>query len=299
MSFKMHRVAMVALLMGSAILLFSCKEETGPEQPLDAVKTEEGTNLTIRMSENGRKSYVFSTPLLEGYALARDPYREFCKGIEITTFQDDSLSTRNINLVANYAIYYEKRKLWEARGDVVVTKEGGNRRLYTQQLFWNSVTKRIYSNVDTKLVTWWYNEKGELIVEHLLGEQGFESDEELNEPRLHGCKARMYVNPDKIQEDDDFGDDEQSEQTEKKESAQQVVTKTKEAESIKPVQKTETKKSTSGNKGANATSKRVNRPKTTSSRPNNPFTKPAPSNAGGNQAPQKRSITAPSSQKKK
>jgi hypothetical protein len=219
---------MVALLMGSAILLFSCKDDGGAvEQSLDAIKTEESRNLKIRMSENGRKSYVFSTPLLEGYTLGRDPYREFCKGIEITTFQDDSLSTKNTHLVANYAIYYEKRKLWEARGDVVVTKEGGNRRLYTQQLFWNSVTKRIYSNVDTKLVTWWENEKGELIVEHILGQDGFESDEDLNEPRFRKWEARMYVNPDKLQEDEQMEGDAQAKPEEPESSEKQVVESSK------------------------------------------------------------------------
>ena len=54
-------------------------------------------------------------------------------------------------LTANYAIYYENRKLWEAKGDVVVVKSDG-KTLYTQQLFWNAKTQRIYSNVDTKIV---------------------------------------------------------------------------------------------------------------------------------------------------
>ena len=147
---RLHRIVLVALLaMGSAILLFSCKSKsTTTTESLDAIKTEESENLTIVMSENGRKSYLFTTPLLEGYMLGRDPYREFRKGISITTYQDDSLTTVNSVLVANYAIYYENRKLWEAKGDVVVTKHDGT-RLYTQQLFWNSITKRIYSNVSS------------------------------------------------------------------------------------------------------------------------------------------------------
>ncbi len=188
MSFRLHRVAMVALLMGSAILLFSCKAKTtAAEESMDAVKTEESENLTIVMSENGRKSYLFTAPLLEGYTLGRDPYREFRKGISITTYQDDSLTTVNTVLVANYAIYYENRKLWEAKGDVVVTKHDGS-RLYTQQLFWNSITKRIYSNVDTKLVS---------DTDEVIGE-GFESDEEMNEPRFRRWKGYMQVDSEQL-----------------------------------------------------------------------------------------------------
>lgn len=181
---SLKKYAAVALLSaGSAILLYSCaKNETTDEEPLETIKTEESENLTIVVSENGRKSYRFKTPLLEGYTLGRDPYREFRKGIDIITYQDDSMTTVNATLVANYAIYYENRKLWEAKGNVVVTKADGT-KLYTQQLFWNSVTKRIYSNVDTKVVT---------DTDTFIGE-GFESDEELKDLHFRRFKSKMRV----------------------------------------------------------------------------------------------------------
>lgn len=177
---------MVALsMMGSAILLFSCgsadAESDGANN--ETLMTERSEHLTILMSENGRRSYHFSTPLLEGYTLASDPYREFRKGIRITTYQNDSLTTVNATLVANYAIFYEERELWEAKGDVVVEKADGT-KLFTQQLFWNSKTGRIYSNVDSKIV------KG---TDTFMGE-GFESDEELKEWRFRRMSGKMLVN---------------------------------------------------------------------------------------------------------
>ncbi len=201
MSLGLHRVGMVALLiMGSAILLFSCKsKQNTAEESLDAIKTEESENLTIIMSENGRKSYLFTTPLLEGYTLGRDPYREFRKGISITTYKDDSLTSVNAVLVANYAIYYENRKLWEAKGDVVITKHDGT-RLYTQQIFWNSITKRIYSNVDTRLVT---------DTDEVIGE-GFESDEEMTEPRFRRWKGKMQVDTEQLRNNNNNNDTKKS-----------------------------------------------------------------------------------------
>ena len=197
-------MAKVALLiLGSAIVLFSCKTKSAAkEESLDAIKTEESENLTIIMSENGRKSYLFTTPLLEGYMLGRDPYREFRKGISITTYQDDSLTTVNSVLVANYAIYYEKRKLWEAKGDVVITKHDGT-RLYTQQIFWNSITKRIYSNVDTRLVT---------DTDEVIGE-GFESDEEMNEPRFRRWKGKMQVDTEQLRNNSSESSDKEEDAT--------------------------------------------------------------------------------------
>ena len=141
------------LLAGSAALLFSCerKEVRDDAARAEAVRTEYSENLTIVKSENGRKMYHFTTPLLEGYTEARDPYREFRKGVRIVTYKNDSLASEDARLRANYAIFYSERNLWEVKGNVVV-ETGDDRELYTEQLFWNAKTKRIYSNVDTKIV---------------------------------------------------------------------------------------------------------------------------------------------------
>ena len=185
---------MVALsFAGSAILLFSCEKPAPAASGNDeALMTEYSEHLSVIMSENGRRSYFFKAPMLEGYNLAKEPYREFRKGVEITTYQDDSLTTVDAVLTANYAIYYENRKLWEAKGDVVVVKSDG-KTLYTQQLFWNAKTQRIYSNVDTKIVQ---NEGG-----NVFQGEGFESDEAFKEWRFRRFTGKMDV--DVSQEDDE------------------------------------------------------------------------------------------------
>ena len=174
-------------LLGSAILLFSCQasapqtEEPTESQNSENMMTEYSENLSIVMSENGLKSYHFETPLMEGYTLARDPYREFRKGIKITMFEEDSTSNDAATLTANYAIFYENRKLWEAKGDVVVIQTNG-RRLYTQQLFWNQSTHRIYSNVDSRIVDG----------DEMTDCEGFESDEEMTQWKYRKLKGVTY-----------------------------------------------------------------------------------------------------------
>lgn len=185
MRYSFTRKVQVALLMlGSAILLFSCesKSEQVVRKNETAMMTEYSENLSIVMSQNGRRSYFFETPLLEGYTLGNEPYREFRKGIKITTYQDDSLSKVDMVLTANYAIYYEKRELWEAKGDVVGRKFDG-KQLYTQQLFWDARTQKIYSNVDTKLV------QGNNVS---VGES-FEATEDLSDWRFRYQKSRIEV----------------------------------------------------------------------------------------------------------
>ena len=184
---RMTRTIRVALsVTGSAILLFSCADKDAGRASAseETMMTEYSEDLSVVMSQNGRRSYHFVTPLLEGYSLAREPYREFRKGVKITTYQNDSLTTVDAVLTANYAIYYENRELWEAKGNVVVEKSDG-KTLYTQQLFWNARTKKIYSNVDSKIV----QNNGRDVY---IGE-GVESDEEFKDWRFRRMKGRMEV----------------------------------------------------------------------------------------------------------
>ena len=180
----LRRYLAVALpFLGSAILLFSCKSQPVEVQQAvsEAVMTEYSENMSITMSENGRKSYHFETPLIEGYGMAHDPYREFRKGVKITIFDEDT-GAESATLTANYAIFYEDRKLWEAKGDVVATNSDG-RQLFTSQLFWNQTTHKVYSNVDSKIVD------GDE-VHHC---EGFESDEQMKEWTYRKLKGVTYI----------------------------------------------------------------------------------------------------------
>ena len=162
MFLRLKRYAVIALsVVGSATLLFSCgKKPQATAYDNETLMTESSEYRTITMMENGKRSYTFTSPLMEGYRLATNPYQEFRRGIEMTTYSD-SLSLPEVTITANYAIYYERQKLWEAKGNVVVIRrdreEGdttvtGLTEVYTQQLFWNATTKKIYSNVDTKVL---------------------------------------------------------------------------------------------------------------------------------------------------
>lgn len=174
----------VALLVaGSAALLFSCEgKQAADASAQDEVMTMYSEDLSVVESKNGRKSYHFVTPMMEEYGLAREPYREFRKGVKIVTFNDDSVSSVDATLTANYAIYYTNRELWEARGNVVA-ETAGDRTLYTEQLFWNAKTKRIYSNVDSKIVQ----------SDGVFYGEGLESDDALRDWRFRRMTGRMEV----------------------------------------------------------------------------------------------------------
>lgn len=167
-------------------MLFSCDDSGKGDATTDPsyILSEYSEGLSVVKSRNGRRSYRFAAPLLEGYTLSAEPYREFRKGVEVTTYQDDSLTTVDAVMTANYAIYYEKRELWEAKGNVEVHKADGT-NLYTQQLFWDARMGKVYSNVDTKIEQHGGRNVG-------IGE-GFESDEEFRDWRFRRSKNRFEV----------------------------------------------------------------------------------------------------------
>ncbi|MBQ2143187.1 MAG: LPS export ABC transporter periplasmic protein LptC [Alistipes sp.] len=159
----LRRYAVIALsALGSATLLFSCSDKPEATQfDYETLMTESSENRTITMMENGKRSYTFVTPLMEGYSMATNPYQEFRRGIKMTTYTQDSTNLVDATITANYAIYYENQRLWEAKGNVIIIKNNrkdgdttvtSHTEIYTQQLFWNATTKKIYSNVDTKIL---------------------------------------------------------------------------------------------------------------------------------------------------
>ncbi len=151
------------------------------DEQLQDIITQQSDSLTIVYSQRGNLSYRFTTPLLERYELAREPYMEFRKGVEIQTY-NDSTHRLESTLTANYAIYLEKQQLWEAKGSVVATNAEG-RKLETEQLFWNQKTKRVYSNVDSKVT------QGRDVI---IGE-GFEADEQFEDYTIRRPKGRVSV----------------------------------------------------------------------------------------------------------
>lgn len=172
---------MVALLvMGSAILLISCKQEVVVASvDEETLVTQRSDSLVLIMSERGIRKYRFETPLLERYELAKKPYMEFKKGVDIITYEDSTMDVAS-TLIADYAIFYETKKLWEAKGNVVAKKVDGQ-TLMTEQLFWDQITKKIYSDVESTVID------GDNVIVGV----GFESDEEFDDYLFREPKGKV------------------------------------------------------------------------------------------------------------
>lgn len=168
----------------------SCKSGAGsqPYNP-ETLVTMYSENLTMSQSENGLSKYKMETPLMERYELAREPYSEYRKGIYVENFKD-STDVIQSTLKADYAVYYEKRSEWLAMGNVVATGQN-DQTLYTEQLFWNEKSGRVYSNVESTVV------QGSDV---FVGE-GFESDDKFDQWVFRNYTGRFVVNLDEEREE--------------------------------------------------------------------------------------------------
>ena len=169
--------------------IFGCDTKVNSSVTIEDTKnhpTVTSNNLSIKSFKDGLLAYKFDAKLLERYEMVDTPYMVFRKGIHIETFKDSTEAIVTF-LDADYAYYDEKKRVWEARGNVV-GKDSLGKTLYTEQIFWNEKTRKIYSNVFTKIVNG----------PEVTTGSGFESDDEMKVIHLKQNRGRMILNKDPV-----------------------------------------------------------------------------------------------------
>ena len=71
------------------------------------------------------------------------PYWAFEKGVYLEKF--DTLFHIDASIKADTAYYYEKKKLWELRGNVLIRSQRGD-KFETEQLYWDERKEKVYSD---------------------------------------------------------------------------------------------------------------------------------------------------------
>jgi len=105
---------------------------------------------------------------------------EFPQGIEVL-FYDDQANVSS-QLTANFAIYYEMQKLWEARDSVVAINVNGE-LLNTDLLFWDEEKGLIYSTRFVKITT----------SDEVLFGEGLEANQDFTDWVIKKPKGTIYL----------------------------------------------------------------------------------------------------------
>ena len=134
-------------------------DATFPQQSVD--------NLDLKYYSSHKMKVTVTAPQADDYEQGDlASYMEFPKGVDVIFF-DEEMNQKS-RLVADYAIYYKKKRLYEARRNVVVTNDDGT-TLKTEQLFCDENKQKIFSVKRVSVV-----QPGDGFA--IDGKSGFESD---------------------------------------------------------------------------------------------------------------------------
>lgn len=182
----MIRSIQIFLLIAVAGLVFqSCENDLRVVQAF--ANPEKGPDISMInfetiYSDSAKVKGKLKAPELDRYDSEKKKYNEFPKGLHVY-FYNDSLKV-NAEIVAKYAINYDKTGLWEARNDVVVTNTKGE-RLNTEQLFWDQKRKIIYTKKYCT-VTQPNGDKN-------IGENGLQAKENFEDWNFFGASGTITV----------------------------------------------------------------------------------------------------------
>jgi LPS export ABC transporter protein LptC len=185
LKYRRGRCSCSTLLIMGAAFLFSCKNDIETINALNSelkLPDQSGFNIEISYTDSGRLQGKIQAPELNKFSRVEEPYTEFPKGLKVIFY--DSLERPKSSIQANYAIFYEKKQLWEARSQVIAENPSEGKKLETEQMFWDQKAERIYSEKFTRLT----NADGVF-----YGEGGFESRQDLSKWKLKGYSGEVNV----------------------------------------------------------------------------------------------------------
>jgi LPS export ABC transporter protein LptC len=108
---------------------------------------------------------------------------EFPQGIDVRFFNKEE--EEDSHLMADYAIRYPNKGIWEARGNVQVTNRKGE-RLDTEYMVWDEREEIIYSDEFVRITT------GNQVI---MGE-GFKADQNFEKYEIEKVTGELYVEDD-------------------------------------------------------------------------------------------------------
>jgi len=179
------------LLTPVVVFTISCENDIATIKALNEdlnMPMQTGSNVEITYTDSGLIKVRLMAPELKRFSRENDPYYEFPKGLKVMFYQHDGKVESHIE--ADYALFFEKQELWEARNNVVAKNERTGEQLFTEHIFWNQKEETIYSDQFTKII----NADGTF-----YGEKGFEARQDLSKWKLKSSKGTVTVK-DQLQE---------------------------------------------------------------------------------------------------
>ena len=134
----------------------------------DSLSSMTSLGVTTLISDSGITRYKIITEEWSIFDKKDPPYWAFEKGVYLEKF--DTLLHIDASIKADTAYYYDRKKLWELKGNVQIRSQRGD-KFETPQMFWDEKNKTVYSDKYIKIEQ----------EDKTLTGYGFESNQELTE----------------------------------------------------------------------------------------------------------------------
>ena len=134
----------------------------------DTLPSMTSLGVTTLISDSGITRYKIVAEEWLIHDKKNPPYWAFEKGVYLEKF--DTLFRIDASIKADTAYYYDKKKLWELKGNVQILSQRGD-KFQTELLFWDEKKEKVYSD---KYIQIEQEDK-------VLRGYGFESNQDLTE----------------------------------------------------------------------------------------------------------------------
>lgn len=181
------KIALIATYFVVIGAFFSCKNEIAEVESLNndtILPNQSVKDVDIKYSKKGKLAFRLQAPMLNQYG-GDEAYNEMPLGVKIETY--DSLDVVSSILTSNYAIQYSKSEIMEAKSDVIVINEKGE-KLNTEHLMYLPKEDKIISDVFVKITT----------AEQVIMGEGLESNQDFTNYRIKKVKGVINIENDKV-----------------------------------------------------------------------------------------------------
>jgi len=141
--------------------------------------TEIVIDAVVLYSDSAIVRVRLTAPKMEHYG-GDEPYIELTEGISLVFYNEQGEVTSH--LTANYAINYPQARRLEAKDDVVLINEIGE-KLNTEHLIWQQKEERIFSDVFVKITT----------ADEIMMGDGFESNQSFSNFKIKHITGTILV----------------------------------------------------------------------------------------------------------
>ena len=146
----------------------------------DTVPSMKSLGVTTLISDSGITRYKIVAEEWIIHDKKKIPYWAFEKGVYLEKF--DTLFHIDASIKADTAYYYEKKKLWELKGNVQILSQRGD-KFQTELLFWDEKKEKVYSDKYIQI------EQEDKIIRGY----GFESNQDLTEYEIKNSNGIFTV----------------------------------------------------------------------------------------------------------